>query len=188
MDIRCRAIYHLVLSMRHGNYNLEREASEPDPHIVDLNSELTKCEGHLSTAVGPREHAFAFEGIGQLLEHLLISEAKRIRIANANGVRKMIRNILALQQSIKTLTSDTRGADFDRAKKYYTLFFRTPTELIESIKYKQEFSFEEYHVMLKLTCGVDQTVPNASPADRSYGMHVIELQQLEMESANEDGQ
>ena len=69
---------------------------------------------------------FAFEGIGQLLEHLLISEAKRIRLANANGIRKMIRNILALQQSIKTLTSDTRGADFDRAKKYYTLFFRTP--------------------------------------------------------------
>jgi len=70
---------------------------------------------------------FAFEGIGQLLEHLLVSEAKRIRLANANGIRKMIRNILALQQSIKTLTSDTRGADFDRAKKYYTLFFRTPT-------------------------------------------------------------
>lgn len=190
MDIRCRAIYHLVLSMRHGNYNLEREASEPDPHIVDLNSELTKCEGHLSTAIGEREHVFAFEGIGQLLEHLLISEAKRIRLANANGIRKMIRNILALQQSIKTLTSDTRGADFDRAKKYYTLFFRTPTELIESIKVKREFSFEEYHVMLKLMCGVDQTIPNASPAqaaDRSYGMHVIELQQLEMESANEDG-
>ncbi|KAF9650351.1 hypothetical protein BDM02DRAFT_3223223 [Thelephora ganbajun] len=191
MDIRCHAIYHLVLSMRHGNYNLEREASEPDPHIVDLNSELTKCEGHLSTAVGEREHAFAFEGIGQLLEHLLVSEAKRIRLANANGIRKMIRNILALQQSIKTLTSDTRGADFDRAKRYYTLFFRTPTELIESIKFKQEFAFEEYHVMLKLMCGVDQTTPNAGPAqaaDRSYGMHVIELQQLEMESANEDYQ
>ena len=79
MDIRCRAIYHLVLSMRdvrdsvpmpvgdsertpfiQGNYNLEREASEPDPHIVDLNSELTKCEGSLSTAVGEREHACVF--------------------------------------------------------------------------------------------------------------------------------
>jgi len=63
----------------------------------------------------------------RVLKHLLVSEAKRIRLANANGIRKMIRNILALQQSIKTLTSDTRGADFDRAKKYYTLFFRTPT-------------------------------------------------------------
>jgi len=42
--------------------------------------------------------------------------------------------------------------------------------------------------MLRLMCGVDQTVPNPSPADRSYGMHVIELQQLEMESVNEDDQ
>lgn len=63
--------------------------------------------------------------------------------------------------------------------------------MIESIKVKQEFAFEEYHVMLRLMCGVDQTVPNAGPAqatDRSYGMHVIELQQLEMESANENYQ
>jgi hypothetical protein len=61
--------------------------------------------------------------------------------------------------------------------------------LIESIKVKQEFAFEEYHVMLKLISGVDQTIPSTGEvqaADRSYGMHVIELQQLEMESANED--
>ena len=129
-----------------GELYLEREASESDPHIADLNSELTKCEGHLSTAVGERECAyvafatlldlgpyvsstpsrFAFEGIGQLLEHLSVSEAKRICPENSNDI-KMIRNILALRRGIKTLTSDTRGADFDRAKKHYTLFFRTPT-------------------------------------------------------------
>ena len=43
--------------------------------------------------------------------------------------------------------------------------------------------------MLRLMCGVEQGIPNAGPGqagDRSYGMHVIELQQLEMESANED--
>ena len=115
--------------------------------MVDLNSELTRCEGHLSTAVGEREHAcvslatlldlqpytsfpssrFAFEGIDQLLEHLLVSEAKRIRLANASDIRKMVGNILALQQSIKTLPSDTRGAGLDCTKKYHTLFFRTPT-------------------------------------------------------------
>ena len=64
----------------------------------------------------------AFEGIGQFFEHLSGSEAKLIRLANGNGIGKVIRNILALQQSIKTLTRDTRGADFDRAKEYHTLF------------------------------------------------------------------
>ena len=131
-----------------GEYSLEQEASERDSHIVDLNSELTKYEGHLSTAVGEREHScvsltilldlqpcvsfpssrFAFEGIDQLLEHLLVSEAERIRLANASGM-KMIGNILGLQQIIETLPSDTRGAGFDRTKKYYTLFFRTPTRV-----------------------------------------------------------
>ena len=41
--------------------------------------------------------------------------------------------------------------------------------------------------MARLMCGVDQGTPNAGQAtDRPYGMHVIELQQLEIESANED--
>ena len=42
--------------------------------------------------------------------------------------------------------------------------------------------FEEYHVMFRLIYGMEQGIPNAGSgqaADRSYGMHVIELQQLE---------
>ena len=45
--------------------------------------------------------------------------------------------------------------------------------------------------MLRLMCGVDQGIPNTGPAQtagRSYGMHVIELQRLEMESADEEGE
>ena len=106
-----------------GNYSLEREASEPGPRIVDLNSELTECEGHLSTAVGERGHACdslailldlrphisfpssrpASKGIGQPPEHLVVSEVKRVRLENTNGIKEMIGNILVLQQTIKTL-------------------------------------------------------------------------------------
>ena len=100
----------------------------------------------------------AFEGIGQSFEHLSGSEAERIRLANRNGIGKTIKIILVLQQSIKTLMRDTRGA---------------------------EFVFEEYHAMFRLMCGMEQGIPNAGPgqaADRSYGMHVIELEQLEQTS------
>ena len=43
--------------------------------------------------------------------------------------------------------------------------------------------------MLRLMCGVEQGTLNAGSGqatDRSYGMHFIELQQLEMKSANKD--
>lgn len=41
-----------------GNYHIEREASEPDPHIIDLNGELGKCEGFLANAVPERERRY----------------------------------------------------------------------------------------------------------------------------------
>lgn len=132
---------------------------------------------------------------------MLIVKAKFIRRANVNGIKKMIRNILALQQSIKTITSDSRGADFERAKRYYSLFFKSPNVsitsnasiitdtlqkvMLEGIKAKQEFSFDEYHAMLKLQCGVDDS-SGSQASDKNYGMHLIDLQRMEMESSNDD--
>jgi exocyst complex component 4 len=62
-------------------------------------------------------------------------------------------------------------------------------DMIDGIKSRQEFSFEEYQVMLKLQCGVDQTMGEAGAShasDKGYGMHLIDLQRLEMENMNED--
>lgn len=56
--------------------------------------------------------------------------------------------------------------------------------MLEGIKAKQEFAFDEYQVMLKLQCGVEGSMGQAS--DKGYGMHLIDLQRLEMESSNED--
>ena len=37
----------------------------------------------------------------------------------------MTRNILALQQNVKTISVETRVATFDRAKRFYSLFATT---------------------------------------------------------------
>lgn len=69
---------------------------------------------------------FLFEGLGHLMEHLLISNARYIQSANAYGVRKMLRNILALQQNIRTISAAIHIAEFERVKRYYDLFFMSP--------------------------------------------------------------
>jgi hypothetical protein len=56
------------------------------------------------------------------MESLLISNARCIRFANAQGVKKIIRNTLALQQGIKVITSQPLNREFDRVKRYYSLF------------------------------------------------------------------
>ena len=67
-----------------------------------------------------------FVGLGHLMEHLLISNARHLRLVNQLGIKKVLRNILALQQSVKTLTNEERNTDFKRAKEYYALFFQPP--------------------------------------------------------------
>ena len=69
---------------------------------------------------------FVFEGLAQLMETLLIANARFIRAINENGVKKMFRNILALQQNIKIISEGSQ-VEFERAKQYYNLFSKTPS-------------------------------------------------------------
>ncbi|OSD03299.1 hypothetical protein PYCCODRAFT_1444640 [Trametes coccinea BRFM310] len=185
IDIRCRVIHHLDLALRHGIYRIEREAAEPDPHVVDLNTELGNCDASLTSTLPEIQRKFVFEGMGHLMQHLLISNARFIQSANAFGIKKMMRNMLALQQNIKTITDDSSSADFDRAKRYYSLFLLSPTDMLETVRQKQEFTFEEYKAILDLQCGVQSNPVGGAPqaADRNYNMYLIELHGLELENS-----
>ncbi|KAI0778405.1 Sec8 exocyst complex component-specific domain-containing protein [Trametes elegans] len=189
IDVRCRVIHHLDLALRHGIYRIEREAAEPDPHIIDLNTELGNCDASLTATLPEVQRRFVFEGIGHLMQHLLISNARFIHSANELGIKKMMRNMLALQQNIKTITDDSISTQFDRAKRYYSLFLLSPPDLLEAVRQKQEFTFDEYKAILDLQCGVQPSATNgaAQAADRNYNMYLIELQGLELENSAEGG-
>ncbi|TFK56605.1 Sec8 exocyst complex component-specific domain-containing protein [Heliocybe sulcata] len=190
MDVRCRTIHYLDVSMRQGNYVLDDEPTEPDAFIVDLNKELIDCEESITSSLPLRQQYFVFEGLGQLMEHLLISNARHIHRANAYGVRKIMRNMVALQQNLRTITGSLPDLEFTRAKRYYSLFFMSPTEMLDSVRQKQSYSFEEYKTMLGLQCGVDPSLGEAGIAratDRNYSMYVIDLHGLELENSSEDG-
>ncbi|GLB35982.1 putative vacuolar-sorting protein 54, of GARP complex [Lyophyllum shimeji] len=186
IDVRCRTISYLESAMRQGDYSIDSEASEPDPHIVDLNAELVKCDDFLSTSLPKRERQFAFVGLGQLMEHLLVTNAKHLRFPTSFGIKKIMRNILALQQSIKALTNDQQNTEFERAKLYYSLFFSSPRVMLDGVRSQPSFTFDEYQTMLNLQCGVDPVEGEAGVAkatDRNYSMYMIELHGLELESS-----
>ncbi|KAI0830535.1 Sec8 exocyst complex component-specific domain-containing protein [Trametes gibbosa] len=185
IDVRCRVIHHLDLALRHGIYRIEREAAEPDPHIIDLNTEIGSCDASLTSTLLEVQRRFVFEGMGHLMQHLLISNARFIPSANALGIKKMMRNMLALQQNIKTITDDSHSTDFERAKRYYSLFMLSPADMLDTVRQKQEFTFDEYKAILDLQCGVQPSHTNgaAQAADRNYNMYLIELHGLELENS-----
>jgi exocyst complex component 4 len=127
-----------------GNYRIDRAAGEPDPHVIDLNTDLSICDEFATAALPPKErrcvigtppglfthntatYRFVFEGLGTLMEHLLISNSRHIRFANATGIQKIMRNMLAMQQNLKTITDASQDADFEKAKAYWNLFSLKP--------------------------------------------------------------
>src|ERR1700750_1658661 len=69
---------------------------------------------------------FGFMGLSNLMEQLLIAGARHLRLPTPFGIKKIMRNILALQQSIKALPNDQKNTELDRAKRYYSLFNVSP--------------------------------------------------------------
>jgi exocyst complex component 4 len=139
------------------------------------------------------------------MEQVLISNARHLLLPTSFGIKKITRNMLALQQSIKTLTNDQEDTNFERAKQYYSLFFIAPQvccgslhkrrplilyplqDMLQAIRQHSTFTLDEYQSMLKLQCGVNLAEGNvgvAKATDRNYSMYVIDLHGMELDNVN----
>lgn len=45
----------MLIDPAKGNYCIDHEAGEPDPHVIDLNAELGQCDDFISTTLPKKE-------------------------------------------------------------------------------------------------------------------------------------
>lgn len=115
------------------------------------------------------------------MDGLLIRNSRHIRLANEHGQRKMLRNILALQQNLKTLGDEPLEVNFDRSRRFWDLFVQGPkvrsgrdltcperqttdadhvgtqSMLDQARAGTIDYEFEDLKALLNLQCGVDQS-------------------------------
>jgi exocyst complex component 4 len=103
IEFRCHAMYYLDLAMREGSYFLDAEPEDPDPFVLGLNSDLMKADELMSAGLPPRRVRFLFDGLASLMTQILIKDYKYIRRMNENGVKKLARNVKALQQCLSNI-------------------------------------------------------------------------------------
>ncbi|KAL5639427.1 hypothetical protein ACGC1H_006810 [Rhizoctonia solani] len=183
IDVRCRVMHYLHTGIQSENYRIDQECREPDPFVQDLNANLVACDDAINGVLPEIERRFIFDGIGGLVEHLLVSNSRLIRFANDYGIQKMLRNLSALRQNLKTITGLPEDSELSQAQAYYNLFDLGPTAMLERIRNNQVFGFEEYRSMLNLQCGVDQALADHArlsgaphqTSDREYNDYLIEL-------------
>ena len=107
--------------------------TDPSNEIIQLNKDLLAVEDALDTSFQPQKIQYVFEGVSHLVAAILISSAATIKKINSNGVKKMCRNIFAVQHTLTASITGRRELALDHAKAFYELFNLTPKELLTSI-------------------------------------------------------
>ncbi|GAA5933851.1 hypothetical protein JCM1841_001318 [Sporobolomyces salmonicolor] len=170
LEIRLRTMHYLDKATRDGVYQLAEDIQEPDPSVVDLNGDLAECDECAAGTLGESERKFIFEGLSLLMDQLLISNARHIRLANEFGLSKMMRNILALQQNLKNIGDSPLDVDFDRSRKFWELFGKGPRAMLDAIQAGVvQYQFDDYKALLQLQLQIDQSGKDSASAVTSNG-------------------
>ncbi|KAK4047934.1 exocyst subunit [Microbotryomycetes sp. JL201] len=171
-EVRVRTLHYLDKATSEGVYQLTDGVAEPDPSIVDLNSDIAEVDDCASNTLAESEKKFIFLGLSSLMDHLLVSNARHIRLMNESGLSKMQRNILALQQNLKNIGDNQPllEVNFDQSRKFWDMYTKGPKEMLEAIRAGRfKYDFEEYKALLNLQCGVDQSSKDATVGGSSLG-------------------
>ncbi|TNY20452.1 hypothetical protein DMC30DRAFT_251425 [Rhodotorula diobovata] len=158
LEIRLRAMHFLDKATRDGIYQLAEDIQEPDPSVVDLNSNLAECDDIAAGTLAEGERKYIFEGLSRLMDELLVHNARYIRLANRFGQAKMLRNILALQQNLKNLGDSPLDVNFERSRRFWDLFVAGPKVMLDLVRKGQApYDFDDLKALLNLQCGIDQS-------------------------------
>ncbi|KAJ2748505.1 exocyst subunit, partial [Coemansia sp. BCRC 34490] len=131
-----------------GNYNLQSEAVEPDPYIQALNADISTIEDKMEGCLPSDKLNVVFGGISVLMAHILMTNTRHIKQFNDAGSRKMIRNILALQQNLTNIALPEESG-LDKARRFYEMYELGADGVLKHIADNGvSFTFEEYRRLI----------------------------------------
>ncbi|XP_074593474.1 exocyst complex component secretory 8 [Brevipalpus obovatus] len=149
LEVRVHCFYYLLRVPR-GNFSPGIDAQEPDNEVIQLNKDLSNIDEALSMSIQPWKLKYVFEGVSHLVATILINSSSTIDRINANGVKRMCRNIFAIQQTLTSITM-SREVALDYARQYFELFYASPEEILNRIEERgPQFQAQEYLNALEL--------------------------------------
>ncbi|ESO90976.1 hypothetical protein LOTGIDRAFT_122393, partial [Lottia gigantea] len=150
LEVRVHCFYYLLPVAKQSNYAGPIDDLDPDSNVLKLNKDLTSMEEVLAQSLQPKKFKYIFESLGYLVASILINSIQFLKKINENGIKKMCRNILAIQQNLTNITL-TREADLDRARHFYEQLYLSPDDILSSVVEKgPQFTGIEYSQLIQL--------------------------------------
>ncbi|XP_052228593.1 exocyst complex component 4-like isoform X2 [Dreissena polymorpha] len=165
LEVRVHCFYYLMPVAKQSNYAGPIDDLDPDSNVLKLNKDLSGIEELLAASLQPSKFKYIFESLGYLVASILMNSMQFIKKINENGIKKMCRNLFAIQQNLTNITM-SRESDLDHARQYYELLYLNPEKILTLIAEKgSQFTLAEYSQLLQLYhrshFTVDQAVVDA---------------------------
>ncbi|XP_050406103.1 exocyst complex component 4 [Patella vulgata] len=171
LEVRVHCFYYLLPVAKQSNYAGPIDDLDPDSNVLKLNKDLTSMEEVLAQSLQPKKFKYIFESLGYLVASILINSIQYLKKINENGIKKMCRNILAIQQNLTNITL-TREADLDRARHFYEQLYLQPDDILTLVAEKgTNFTHTEYSQLIQL-------YHRSHPNKKSYQAQDKHLQRL----------
>lgn len=189
MEIRTQIIYTLsqVLSPTSAPYVLDQAVNDPDPRILTLNADLVAYDSVITSFLPSRETDFIRNGLGQLIDTALVTNAAMVKSMNDNGCGRMQLNILVLQQNLKNIEENV---SLQRAAEYFDLFSAGPDTVVKKAREAKErgggdvgdtYSYDELKTLVELCYSeklADAERGISTVARRSMGDKLLQLSEV----------
>ncbi|KAF5399971.1 Exocyst complex component 4 [Paragonimus heterotremus] len=125
LEVRIQAYNHFGGLPSDVTYWCPVDDVDVDKYVTDFLVYLEHVQDMLVHTFSRHKFRFIFDGLGDFISQLLLRLIPMIPRMNANGNRKMCRNVYRLQQALTSLT-ETHESDLIRVKQLYELFSMTP--------------------------------------------------------------
>ena len=157
IDIRL-GIIHMLTRILDAPYSLAQPIQDADPSILTFNADLLSFADNLSTHLDTSAQQFVTNGLGLLIDTVLVSNAFQITAGmNDHGCGKMQLNILVLSQNLKSMqmSNDDPSNELERSVHFYGLFMEGADSMVSRAKDRggeglEGFDLEELKALMEL--------------------------------------
>ena len=154
VDVQARCFYFLA-SMKQSSYEIGDGLTLPENFVLNFNRNLLTLRETMMTYLGPLKTRFLLDGLEQLIPWIVMNSVPHLqhRFFNSNGIGRMQRNLIALQQGLANILPQLRETitqRFDRARKFFEMLLLKERELMvvfENPQLKDMFTFEEWLII-----------------------------------------
>lgn len=155
LEIKAHTIYYLskIKDVDYSNNDLIM-GGLPDKYIIDLHKDMLNFDDLIHQQLTDCKIDFILDGVVKFIPIMMIRAFMSIKPANIanSGIDRLIRNLLAIQQTISSISDFNQGKDeIELLRQYFHLLKLSQTELLAFIKnHKMLFKKEEYDVIWNL--------------------------------------